>query len=246
MAATSEGDWSASISTPSFRLQWDVFLSFRGEDTRHGFTSRLHVELVRNGVRTFIDDEGLDRGDEIAPSLLAAIEDSAASIAVISEGYASSWWCLEELAKIVDCRKLILPVFYEVDPSDVRRQKGRFEKDLWRQESRFGVEKVLRWRKAMETTGGIAGWDSRKWEESVLIQSLVQKILAKLRNIPLGVAKHPVGLDSRLDELINLVDVKANGVGVLVFHGMGGVGKTTLAKALYNKLLVHFKRRSFI
>ncbi|XAR49158.1 hypothetical protein NMG60_11032252 [Bertholletia excelsa] len=246
MAAASDGDWSASISTPSFRLQWDVFLSFRGEDTRYGFTSRLHAELVRNGVRTFIDDEGLDRGDEIAPSLLAAIEDSAASIAIISKRYASSWWCLEELAKIVDCRKLILPVFYEVDPSDVRRQKGPFEDDLRLQELRFGVEKVLRWRKAMEKTGGIAGWDSRIREESKLIQSLVQKILAKLRNIPLGVAKHPVGLESRLEELINLVDVKANGVRVLVFHGMGGVGKTTLAKALYNKLLVHFKRRSFI
>ncbi|XAR49155.1 hypothetical protein NMG60_11032249 [Bertholletia excelsa] len=193
MAAYSDGDWWASTTTPSFRFQWDVFLSFRGDDTRNGFTCRLHAELVRHGVRTFIDDEGLDRGDEIAPSLLAAIEDSAASIAVISR------------------RKLILPVFYEVDPSDVRRQMGPFEDDLRRQELRFGVEKVKRWRKAMEKTGGTA-----------------------------------VGLDSRLEELIDMVDVKANAVRVLVFHGMGGVGKTTLAKALYNKILVHFKRRSFI
>nr|GME17592.1 disease resistance protein TAO1-like [Ipomoea batatas] len=88
MAAGDGDEWSlASDGTPSYRYQWDVFLSFRGEDTRHGFTDRLYNSLVR----TFRDDE------EIAPGLIAAIHDSAASIAVISENYASSKWCLEEL-----------------------------------------------------------------------------------------------------------------------------------------------------
>lgn len=148
--------------TPSFRFKWDVFLSFRGEDTRHTFTDRLYKELVENGVRTFRDDEGLQRGEEIAPSLLEAIQDSAAAIAVISKRYADSRWCLEELATILDCSwRLVLPVFYQVDPSDVRRQGGPFQEDFRRLEERFGEEKVVRWRQAMTKAGGISGWDSR-------------------------------------------------------------------------------------
>ncbi|GMP94264.1 hypothetical protein CsSME_00043779 [Camellia sinensis var. sinensis] len=278
MAEDGDSEWSTT--TPSFRFRWDVFLSFRGEDTRHKFTGRLYTELVQNGVRTFFDEDGLLRGHEISPSLVTAIEDSAAAIAVISEKYANSWWCLEELAKIIECRKLLLPVFYEVDPSDVRRQTGPFKEDLRKLEDRFGVEKVLRWRKAMEKAGGIAGWDTKLLDtdfvqcllllvilcnnlkrfnaiggyiciscdcnETLLIQSLLKNILTKLSNTPLGVAKHPVGLNLRLQKLMIMLDVKANGVRVLGFYGMGGVGKTTLAKALYNKLVIHFKRRSLI
>ncbi|THG11289.1 hypothetical protein TEA_000940 [Camellia sinensis var. sinensis] len=52
----------------------------------------------------------------------------------------------------------------------------------------------------------------------------------------MGVASYTVGLNSRVEELMKLLDVKSSRVQVLGFHGMGGVGKTTLAKALYNKL----------
>lgn len=147
-----------------FRLRWDVFLSFRGEDTRHTITNSLYDALVQRGVRVFRDDDALNRGDEIAPSLLEAIDDSAAAVVVLSPRYADSRWCLEELAKIFHGgRKLILPVFYQVDPSDVRRQSGPFEKDFRSHEMRFESSKVCEWRKAMAKVGGIAGFvfDSR-------------------------------------------------------------------------------------
>ncbi|WMV28561.1 hypothetical protein MTR67_021946 [Solanum verrucosum] len=234
--------------TSGHRFRWDIFLSFRGEDTRHGFTEKLYNELVRNGVRTFIDNEDLDRGEEISKTLVAAIEDSAASIAVISKNYAESKWCLEELAKIWECKRLLLPVFYEVDPSDVRKQKGTFEKHFNEHEILLEAapEKVSRWREAMTKAANTSGWDSRFWEEAELIQSLVKKVLGKLDNTPIGVAKYPVGLHSRLDQLLRLLDVKANGVKVVGLYGMVGVGKTTLAKALYNQFVVYFKKRSFI
>lgn len=146
-------------STTAFRLRWDVFLSCRGDDSLLGFTERLHAQLQKNGLRAFRDEEGTDRGVEgVSPARLRAIEDSAAFIAILSPSYASSSWCLEELAKVCECRRLILPVFYRVDPSSVRRQKGCFLDDFVRLEAKFGEEKVLRWRKAMETAGGIAGW----------------------------------------------------------------------------------------
>ena len=154
-------------STPgAFRLRWDVFLSFRGADTRYSFIEPLYNALHSRGVRVFRDDDGLDRGDDIAPTLLEAIDDSAASIVVLSRDYASSRWCLEELARICDCDRLILPVFYGVDPSDVRRQKDSFEEAFKIKEAKFDEVKVLRWREAMEKVGNRAGFlldDKSRW-----------------------------------------------------------------------------------
>lgn len=159
---TPETDATSSSQPPpaSFRFKWDVFLSFRGTDTRHTFTNDLYNALHARGVRVFRDDDGLGRGDEINASLLEAIDDSAASVIVLSEDYASSRWCLEELAKICDCGRLILPVFYRVDPSDVRKQKGPFEESFMSHAVRFEAEpeKVQLWRDAMAKVGGIAGW----------------------------------------------------------------------------------------
>ena len=62
----------------------------------------------------------------------------------------------------------------------------------------------------------------------------------------MGVAAYTVGLDSHIEKLMRLLDVKNNGLQVLGFHGIGGVGKTTLAKALYGSLVGHFRYRSFI
>lgn len=142
-----------------FRLRWDVFLSFRGEDTRESFTKSLYESLQSVGVRAFMDDEGLERGDEIAPSLIEAIHDSAASIVILSPRYADSHWCLEELATICHCRRLLIPVFYRVDPSHVRKQAGPFEPGFRSHEVRFAQqrENISRWREAMYRVGGIAG-----------------------------------------------------------------------------------------
>ena len=109
---------------------YDVFLSFRGEDTRASFTSHLYTALHNAGVFVFKDDETLPRGNKISPSLQLAIEESRVSVVVFSRNYAESRWCLKELEKIMECHRttgqVVVPVFYDVDPSEVRHQTGHF------------------------------------------------------------------------------------------------------------------------
>ena len=138
---------------------YDVFLSFRGEDTRRGFVSHLFEALTWRGIRTFIDNN-LHRGENISKELLKVIENSSISIIVFSKNYASSSWCLDELAKSMKCSQKVLPVFYLVDPSEVRKQTGNYGKELTKHEKKIEDKtKVKRWRKALTKAAKISGWD---------------------------------------------------------------------------------------
>nr|XP_023895562.1 disease resistance protein TAO1-like [Quercus suber] len=83
-------------------------------------------------------------------------------------------------------------------------------------------------------------------EQDKLIQRLVKRVLEELNSTPLNVAPYTVGLESRIEELMSLLDVRSNGVRVLGLYGVGGIGKTTLAKALHNKLVGSFKYLVFM
>jgi hypothetical protein len=140
MASLTNKGASSSASTP--RWNYDVFLSFRGEDTRYGFTGHLYQALCDKGFNTFIDND-LQRGEQIKAELFKTIESTMISIIVFSENYASSTWCLDELVKILGCRKngqLVLPVFYKVDPSEVRDQKGNIGIALAKHEEKSSRE----------------------------------------------------------------------------------------------------------
>ncbi|KAM4099851.1 hypothetical protein ACB094_05G023400 [Castanea mollissima] len=151
---------ASSFFTPQFI--YDVFLNFRGEDTRYNFISHLYQALCDKGFNTFIDND-LQRGEEISMELFKAIELSMISIVVFSENYASSSWCLNELIKILECRnngQLVLPIFYKVDPSEIRKQKGKFGVALAQHEenSNDNREKVQWWRRALTKAASLSGF----------------------------------------------------------------------------------------
>ena len=151
-------------SSSSRRWKYDVFLSFRGMDTRNSFTDHLYVAMQRSGIFTFRDNERLERGKSISPELLKAIEESRFAIVILSRNYASSTWCLDELVKIIQCMKememTVLPIFYEVDPSDVRKQIGTFAQAFAEHKERFkeNTEKVQTWRVALREMANLSGW----------------------------------------------------------------------------------------
>ena len=156
----------ASTLSPSSSMtsQWkyDVFLSFSGVDTRRNFTDHLLAALKQKGILTFKDDEGLERGKSILSELLKAIEESRFAIIIFSKNYASSRWCLDELAEIVKCKKekglTILPIFYDVDPSDVRKQIGTFGQTFNKHEDKENKKKIETWRDALKEVANLSGW----------------------------------------------------------------------------------------
>ncbi|XP_027907780.1 TMV resistance protein N-like isoform X2 [Vigna unguiculata] len=146
---------------------FEVFLSFRGEDTRASFTSHLYAALQNAGIIVFKDDESLPRGKQISPSLRLAIENSPISIVVFSKNYAESRWCLKELEKIMECHRtighVVLPVFYDVDPSEVRHQRGDFGKafqrllgKIWNEDEEKELYWKQLWRKTLGEIGGFS------------------------------------------------------------------------------------------
>lgn len=149
---------SSSINQKSFK--YDVFLSFRGEDTRKNFVDHLYFALTQKGIETYKDDEKIKQGKMISDELIKAIEDSKFYIIVFSKNYASSSWCLEELVKIMECRKgfghTAYPVFYDVEPTEVRKQIGSVGDAFAKHKEE---EAARKWREGLKEASDLAGWE---------------------------------------------------------------------------------------
>ncbi|XP_028793762.1 toll/interleukin-1 receptor-like protein [Neltuma alba] len=152
---------SSAVFAGKSKYRYDVFLSVRGEDTRHSFTVHLYDALRRKGINAFIDDKKLGKGERISPTLLMAIEKSRIAIIVFSRNYATSTWCLDELAHIIRCKKeknqLVMPVFYNVNPMDVQYQSNSFGDAMAALEDRFrdDLKKVRKWRSALSEAASL-------------------------------------------------------------------------------------------
>ena len=162
---------SSSSTSFSNRFNYDVFLSFRGSDTRFGFIGNLHKALSDVGIRTFIDDRELEKGENIKPSLFKNIQESRIAIPVFSINYASSSFCLDELVHIIHCFKetdrLIMPIFYGVDPSHIRYQTHSYGKELAKHEVRFqsnkekyleNMQRLQQWKRALNQAASLSGY----------------------------------------------------------------------------------------
>ncbi|XP_057436457.1 probable disease resistance protein At1g52660 [Lotus japonicus] len=157
-----------------------IFISFRGTDTRDNITYYLARALIKEGFKVFKDDEQVRSGDEVSESLTNAIKQTRLSIVILSENFAQSSWCLGELVQILQCRKdmkqRVLPVFYKVDPSDIRYVKGSFGKGMEGKEKRFGTEKVQQWTGALKEIADLSGKHYMSGPEYEFIQTIVDHV----------------------------------------------------------------------
>ncbi|XP_058190542.1 disease resistance protein RPV1-like isoform X3 [Rhododendron vialii] len=240
---------SASSSKPELKGRYDIFLSFRGSDTRKKFTDHLNHALVCEGFQTFRDDDEIERGEVIESESLEAIRNSRMSVIVLSENYANSTSCLFELQMILElCKKsdhFLLPVFYEVEPEVL---KGQSE-NLVFENKEATVERVKGWSQALKEVARMTGKVFRKESdgyEATFIEEIVGQLKSKVVGKHLMVGDHLVGMDWQTIRVTSWLKDMSTRVGILLICGMGGIGKTTIAKVIFNSNHTRYDAACFL
>ncbi|XP_039155709.1 disease resistance protein RUN1-like [Eucalyptus grandis] len=256
MSSSSSSSSSSCSSSSEGKWRFDVFINFRGEDVRSGFVADLYRCLTHGlshgKINVYIDSEDLRRGDEISPALMKAIEDSRIAVLVFSENYASSRWCLDELVKVMECKRLkeqrVLPVFYKVEPGVIRKQRNSYGEELASHEKNLGKDskRVKKWRQALTEAGNLSGWHYKHGDDTKFIESIVKEISTIVAREPLNVAEYPVGVSRRVEKVMSLLSMGSDDVRMIGIWGTGGVGKTTISKGVYNSIARQFDGCSFL
>lgn len=167
---SSTNHYVSPSSSSSRTLNHDVFLSYKDEDPCKTFTDHLLTALKRNNLCTIQGNakqrrRGESVGDDDEEELAKAVESSKAAIVVFSKRYATCRRCLDELVRLMECRRrkklMVLPVFYDVEPTEVRGQKGCYAEAFMEHDrgGRLQGRQVQAWRDALTEAANLSGFD---------------------------------------------------------------------------------------
>ncbi|KAH0905165.1 LOW QUALITY PROTEIN: hypothetical protein HID58_044668 [Brassica napus] len=229
----------------------DVFPSFHGKDVRKSFLSHLLKECGIKGINLFIDNE-ITRGEFIGPELKKAIQGSRIAIVLLSKRYASSSWCLDELVEIMKCKEdlgqTVMPVFCEVDPTDVKKQAGEFGK-VFKETCKGKTNEVTRkWSEALAKVATLAGYHSKNWDnDAKMIEDIAIDVANKLFNSsPSRDFDELIGMEAHMEKISRVLRTDLDEVRMIGIWGPAGIGKTTIARCLFNQLSHTFQYSVFL
>ncbi|KAG0627724.1 hypothetical protein M758_2G223400 [Ceratodon purpureus] len=231
--------------------KYDVFVNHRGPDVKLTFAAHLNDALRRAGFRPFLDAKSIREGSHVFKSIDEGLNVANVHVAIFSKGYAESKYCLEELCAMLqshrECQKVIIPVFYDVNPEDLRYvERGPYAKGFRKHQSRNPQKDIQKWKDALIQVAEFRGF--RKDEVSGDENELVKRIVAAVEralpvNLHLSQSSPKFGLAESLQDVVDtLTLMRPENVGILGLVGMGGIGKTSLAWEIYNH---YISRREF-
>ncbi|GLJ10476.1 hypothetical protein SUGI_0128950 [Cryptomeria japonica] len=169
--------YAASSSAPS--TSYDVFINHYGEDVKFTLATNIHAKLKALGLSVFLDVHSLQIGDVIPAHIQDAMRSASIHIAILSPNYAESPWCLAELSFMLMTTKRIVPIFYHVDPADLRWGKGIYAPAFSRHEEqrRYSSKKVEEWKTALAKISNHIGFvvkDNK--DEGTLLKNIVNMV----------------------------------------------------------------------
>lgn len=248
-----EAKYASSSTTPdNSDYGYDVFVSHCGKDTKKTLASHLYYLLEAHGYRAFLDQKKMRTGYDVEEQLNEVIKSASCHVAIFSPLYAKSKWCLDELKFMLQSGVQIIPIFYRVEHADLQKENGVYAQGLQtlqmktdssqegKEERRYDDTRIEEWRDALYRVAKISGLELTAFngDEGCLLNEVVQRVkrIAMPKSIALPVAKYPTGLKEKVKDFErNVLSQKHSGKSQIVgITGLGGVGKTTLAKELFN------------
>ncbi|CAF2247679.1 unnamed protein product [Brassica napus] len=231
IASSPSPNWKPQVSassTPSNDFQGisnesqlHAVYIFCADTLQYSFASHLSVDFRRKNFATFVN----------CNRTLDVIEGASASVIVFSKDCLSSASYLDKLVTILQCQRknnmLVVPVFYGISPADVAVPEEHESAD------RISALKELR---------DLPVHQSREeCNECQVVEEIVSDVYEKL------FSKEQIGIKSRLLEIEQYLCKQPKGnIRRIGIWGMPGIGKTTLAKAVFDQISGGYEASCFI
>ena len=161
----------AAQGLPQHEIKYDIFINHRGPDTKLKFVTHLQEALTEKQFTPFVD-KSVEEGRHAFDEIKSAIQDTRVHLAIFSPGYAESEYCLDELVLMLECSKknpsavTLLPIFYDVEPQDLRRSDlagNPFREAFQKHKGRYSDARTSGWKDALHDAADVKGFELIKF-----------------------------------------------------------------------------------
>nr|GEW36918.1 NB-ARC domains-containing protein [Tanacetum cinerariifolium] len=165
---------SSLKSITNHTWSYDVFVSYEGGDIIQSFVDHLFHDFKRKGIRAFKEDDHMRRGEERYPQVYRAIEQSRFPVVILSDGFASSPYCLRELVKIIEYKEKlqekyeITIIYHNCKPEMVVKETENYEATFGKHE-KLVKQDVSKWKEALIKAVSLPGWDLKRLANGLLL-----------------------------------------------------------------------------